>query len=183
MGRMQMTETVVNKRITLRDVDIQPMPASVPIFAIDEVGPGKYLSINFELTLENSELIDSNFGQIPVSFTVGDGNLLPGFEQAMFGMHAGESKEFLLPPVEAFGMVNEDNIQRFPCYQFPPDLTLSKGLMINFADKASNKQAGVIKHFDSTFVEVDFNHPLAGRSIRFKVFIHSVQVLPTSKAE
>jgi FKBP-type peptidyl-prolyl cis-trans isomerase SlpA len=86
----------------------------------------------------------------------------------------------LITPDVAFGAVNEDNIQRFPRYQFPPDLVLATGLVINFADSADTSQAGVVKQFDSTWVEVDFNHPLAGRSIRFKFHIHDVQISTTS---
>jgi FKBP-type peptidyl-prolyl cis-trans isomerase SlpA len=70
--------------------------------------------------------------------------------------------------------VNEDNVQRFPQYQFAPDLALGAGVMIEFADATGNKQAGVVRSIDKQWVEVDFNHPLAGRSIRFIVHVYDV---------
>jgi FKBP-type peptidyl-prolyl cis-trans isomerase SlpA len=101
--------------------------------------------------------------------------LLPGFERALFGLVAGERRDLTLAPADAFGAVNEDNQQRFPLYQFPPDLALGAGLMVEFADAAGNKQAGVVRKVDKQWVEVDFNHPLAGRRIIFDVSILKVQ--------
>lgn len=166
-----------SKLITVRNVAFdEPPSAPAPNYADDEIGPGKIVTLHFALLLENGEIIDSNFAGQPVSFTVGDGSLLAGFEQVLMGLQAGAKNEVLLAPDAAFGAVNEDNVQRFARYQFPPDLTLAAGLVINFADSAGNTQAGVVKNFDSAYVEVDFNHPLAGRSIRFKFHIHDVQI-------
>jgi FKBP-type peptidyl-prolyl cis-trans isomerase SlpA len=141
------------------------------------------VTLHFALMLENREHIDSNFDRDPVRFTMGDGSLLPGFEQVLLGLKKGDTNEVLLAPGAAFGVVNEDNIQRFPRYQFPPDLDLTPGLVINFADSAGNNQAGVVKLFDSSWVVVDFNHPLAGRTILFRFHIHDVQLLQTSAAQ
>jgi FKBP-type peptidyl-prolyl cis-trans isomerase SlpA len=124
------------------------------------------------LRLENGDDVDSNFDKAPVTFRIGDGNLLPGFEQALFGLVAGDRREFLLEPEQAFGTLNDDNVQRFPRYQFPPDV--ASGAMFEFADASGNKQAGVVRGIDKQWVEVDFNHPLAGRRIRFSVHVHAV---------
>lgn len=138
------------------------------------VAPGRQVTLHFALALPGGEEIDSNFSCAPVTCTMGDGNLLPGFEQVLFGMHAGQRGEFLLSPEQAFGAVNADNVQRFPRYRFPPELVLQPGLMIDFSDAAGNAQAGVVVAEDARYVDVDFNHPLAGRSIQFRVHIHDV---------
>lgn len=161
-------------RVTLRDVDIAPLPPIEPALPIGSIAPGRQVTLHFELRLESGELIDSNFARAPVTFTPGDGNLLPGFETVLFGLQAGDRREFVLAAEQAFGAVNEDNIQRFPRYRFPPDLDLAKGLMVDFNDAAGNNQAGMILHCDAKLVEVDFNHPLAGRAIRFAVHVHAV---------
>ncbi len=139
------------------------------------IGPGRRVTLHFELRLDSGEVVDSNFGLEPVTFTVGDGNLLPGFEQALFGLAADAQREFALEPELAFGAVNEDNVQSFPLYRFPPDLTLAPGVMVEFADAAGNTQAGVVRNAGKQKVEVDFNHPLAGRTIRFSVHVHKVE--------
>ena len=170
--------------IALRNLEVDGPVAEVePCYADDEIGPGKTVTLHFALTLENGEPVDSNFDKVPVCFNVGDGNLLPGFEQALMGLKAGDEDKVLLAPGSAFGAINEDNIQRFPRYQFPPDLALAAGLVINFADAAGNNQAGVVRQFDSAWVEVDFNHPLAGRSILFKFHIYDVQPLQMSDVQ
>lgn len=156
-------------RIAVRDLDANaPAPGTI--------GPGAQVTLHFSLALANGELVDSNFDRAPVTFRVGDGSLLPGFEQALFGLAAGARHEVTLEPADAFGPVNEDNVQRFPLYQFPPDLALSAGLLVDFADASGNSQAGVVRSVDKQYVEVDFNHPLAGRALRFTVHIHDVQV-------
>lgn len=160
------------RKIAVHDLERGPLPAP------GVIGPGARVTLHFALALVNGEAIDSNFDRAPVTFTVGDGSLLPGFEQAMFGLTAGERREFTLAPEQAFGIFNEDNVQRFPPYQFPPDLTLTPGLMVEFGDAAGNRQAGVIRGSDKQWVDVDFNHPLAGRTITFSVHIHEVEVKP-----
>ena len=190
-----------SSRIVVRDVGFEPAVVEPPAkYADDEIGPGKIVTLHFALMLEDSSentaednseenseenakgnaLIDSNFAKEPVRFTIGDGNLLPGFEHVLLGLKAGAADEVVLAPGDAFGLANDDNIQRFARYQFPPDLALAAGLVINFADSTGNNQAGVVKEFDSALVEVDFNHPLAGRNIRFKFHIHDVQLLQAS---
>jgi FKBP-type peptidyl-prolyl cis-trans isomerase SlpA len=170
-----MSDTPDKARIALRDVELAPLPPAATECAVDEIGPGRKVTLHFALLLDGGEEIDSNFGRAPVGFVVGDGSLLPGFEQVLFGLKAGARQEFLLAPEQAFGVFNEDNVQRFPLYQFPPDLSPCTGLMIDFADAAGNTQAGVVRGFDKQYVEVDFNHPLAGRSIRFSVHVHKVE--------
>jgi FKBP-type peptidyl-prolyl cis-trans isomerase SlpA len=159
-------------RIALRDLDGRTPAPGV-------IGPGSQVTLHFSLALaegnRDGELIDSNFGKAPVTFTIGDGNLLPGFEQALFGLVAGDRRDFTLEPADAFGPVNEDNVQRFPLYNFPPDLALDTGLMVEFDDAAGNRQAGVVRSVGKQWVEVDFNHPLAGRALRFSVHVHDVR--------
>lgn len=146
----------------------------------DEVSPGKRVTMYFSLALLHTDdasrerLIDSNFDKTPATFIMGDGNLLAGFERAILGLQAGDENTFNIACENAFGQFNEDNIQIYPRYQFSAELLLEKGLMINFADAAGNDQPGVVKAFDAENVTVDFNHPLAGKNIQFKVKIMTV---------
>lgn len=155
--------------------DLERGPAPMP----GVIAPGARVTLHFSLALSNGETVDSNFDKAPVTFTIGDGSMLPGFEEALCGLRAGERGEFTLAPERAFGAVNEDNVQRFPLYQFPPDLALSPGLMLEFGDAAGNMQAGMVRGSDKQWVDVDFNHPLAGRAIRFHVHVHDVQAKQT----
>jgi FKBP-type peptidyl-prolyl cis-trans isomerase SlpA len=147
---------------------------STQVYAHDEVGPQKLVSLHFSLALEEGEIIDSCFDSRPARFVVGDGKLLPGFETCLFGMKAGEEQEFTLTAEQAFGPRNPDNLQDYPRYRFPADLPLSRGLMLDFADQSGSSQAGIVDSFDSDNVRIDFNHPLAGRTVVFRARIIDV---------
>ncbi|MDO4896506.1 MAG: peptidylprolyl isomerase [Moraxella sp.] len=137
---------------------------------------GSTVSLHFEVSLPTGEVIDSTFGRDePVSLVIGDGSLLAGFENVLINLKAGDTRTAHLPPEDAFGLWNADNVQTFPKAKF----SLSEpnpvvGMMMEFADKGQNTLAGVICHVDDDEVKVDFNHPLAGQDVLFKVQIFKV---------
>ena len=139
------------------------------------VGPGTTVTLHFALRLPEGEPIDSNFEREPAVFTVGDGNLLPGFEKALFGLKAGDREILTLGPEDGFGQYNPSNQQELPRTQFDPGLELEEGLMLSFADAQKAELPGVVREFDDQRVLVDFNHPLAGREILFDVAILKVE--------
>lgn len=138
------------------------------------IGPGTQVTLHFALELEDGSVVDSNFDREPVTFVMGDGNLLPGFEEALLGLQAGDEKSFVIPPEKGFGPYNPENIQEFRRADFPADVELTEGLVLSFADAQSNELPGVVQEFDERTVTVDFNHPLAGRDIEFSVRIIDV---------
>lgn len=139
------------------------------------IGPGTKITLHFALQLDNGDMVDSNFERTPATFTVGDGNLLPGFEKALFGMLEGEHKTVVIKPEDGFGQRNPNNIQEIARSQFSPDLELSEGLMLSFADAQKTELPGVVQSYDDDVVVVDFNHPLAGRDILFEVAIIKIE--------
>ena len=141
------------------------------------VGPGTEITLHFSLELEDGSIIDSNFDGRPASFVFGDGSFLPGFEVLLEGLLPGEEQEFEVGPEQGFGQHNASNVQRIPRQQFDEDIVLEKGLMLSFADAAEAELPGIVVDFDEQDVVVDFNHPLSGRTITFKV--HILDVVPT----
>ena len=139
------------------------------------VSEGTRVFLNFSVSLEDGSEVDTNFGGDPVDFAIGDGSLLPGFERRIFGMLAGDRQMFEVPPEDAFGQPNENNVQRVPLEQFDEDIELEIGLVFSFADAAGGELPGMIISFDDEDVTIDFNHPLAGRTILFDVLIHRVE--------
>lgn len=139
------------------------------------IEPNMRITLNFSLALETGEEVDSNFGQEPVSFVMGDGSLLPGFERRLIGMRAGDEAEFRIPPDEGFGDPQEDNIQEIPRREFDADSPLEPGMLFSFADAAGGEVPGMIAAVDEESVTVDFNHPLSGRTIHFRVRIARVE--------
>ena len=139
------------------------------------VSEGTRVYLNFSVSLEDGSEVDSNFGGDPVDFVIGDGSLLPGFERLLFGMEGGERQMFTVMPENAFGQPNDNNLQFLPRDQFDDDVELEIGLVFSFADAGGGELPGMIIDFDESEVTVDFNHPLAGRTILFDVLVHRVE--------
>lgn len=139
------------------------------------IGPGTQVTLHFALKLPNGDLIDSTFDKGAAVFVVGDGQLLPGFEEQLLGLVVGEEKSFEIPPEKGFGQPNPNNRQIMSVDIFDPSMELSEGLMVSFADANKQELPGVIVAIDEGKVEVDFNHPLAGKHITFDVKILAVE--------
>lgn len=140
------------------------------------ISEGTRVTLNFALILEDGSEVDTNFDGAPASFSVGDGSLLPGFERALFGLKSGDQATLKIAPEDGFGQPNELNIQTIARDQFDADAELAAGMVFSFADAAGGEVPGVVREFDDNEVVVDFNHPLAGRTLSFKVAIHNVEV-------
>ncbi|MBU1460047.1 MAG: peptidylprolyl isomerase [Gammaproteobacteria bacterium] len=138
------------------------------------IGPDMQVTLHFSLSLGNGEQVDSTFDKQPATFKVGDGNLLPGFEQQLFGLKAGDKRTFQIAPEQGFGQHNPQNVQTMPRSQFE-GMELSEGLLVIFNDAAKTELPGVVKAFDDRQVTVDFNHPLAGKALTFDVEIFDVK--------
>lgn len=132
------------------------------------------VTLHFSLTFEDGSVVDSTFDREPATFAIGDGSLLDGFERKLFGMTAGEKNTFTVLPEDGFGQSNPNNVQRFSRGDFSADLELAEGLVISFADASQSELPGVVQSLQGDTVHIDFNHPLAGRTILFDVEILSV---------
>jgi FKBP-type peptidyl-prolyl cis-trans isomerase SlpA len=134
---------------------------------------GSKVELHFSVSIENGIEIDNTRGRDePVSLVIGDGNLLEGFEKALFGLRAGDRRTVHLPPEDAFGQWNPENIQIFDTVKFEQRPII--GHMIEFEDKAKASLFGVVKSVNEDTTEIDFNHPLAGKNITFEVEIFKV---------
>lgn len=137
------------------------------------IGEGTRVTLHFALSLESGEEIDTTRRGRPATFEVGDGNLLPGFEAALFGLTAGDALHITLPPEQAFGGHRRENVRHMDRERFR-DVDLEPGVVVSFA-AADGELPGVIHRVHDRTVEVDFNHPLAGRHIVFDVSILKVE--------
>lgn len=147
----------------------------------DSVEQGSQVTLHFSIALTDGHVVDSNFGAAPASFTVGDGNMLPGFESHLLGLRKGDEVDVVLKPGQAFGAVNEGNVHRLPRSRFNQFLDeeyeeLQAGTVVSFKDPGGFDLPGVVKEKSLAGVVVDFNHPLAGKDIVFKARI--VDIIP-----
>ena len=139
-----------------------------------QIQTGTSVTLHFSLSLENGHIIDSNFEGNPATFSVGDGNLLPGFESSLLGLEVGDEREFIISPENAFGQHNAQNVQAVDRGNFE-ESELEVGSILSFQN-GDGELPGVIIAFEEDEVMVDFNHPLSGKNIVFQVKI--VEITP-----
>ncbi len=142
-----------------------------------KIGEHTKITLHFSLCLDDGSIIDTTFDKKPASFEFGDGQLPEGFQSYLVGMCAGQQGEWLVPPEKAFGQPNPNNRQTIKRNAFPPDMELAEGLMVSFSDANNSEIPGVVKVIGDEQVEVDFNHPLAGQTLKFSVDIQHVEAL------
>ncbi|MBS99386.1 MAG: peptidylprolyl isomerase [Oceanospirillaceae bacterium] len=133
------------------------------------VGPGRTVTLHFAIKLQDGQIVDSNFEANPATFTFGDGNIPEGFEQAMLGLRAGEHAELTIAPERGFGQHNPSNVQVMARSEFK-DMDLEPGLVVSFQEPGG-EIPGIVTEFNDDKVSVDFNHPLAGKTLLFEVNI------------
>jgi FKBP-type peptidyl-prolyl cis-trans isomerase SlpA len=166
------------RKLRVTDESNNPSRATASNAKTDQntvVALGCKVDLHFALKLEEGAIIDSTFEKAPASLTLGDGNLPEHFEACLLGLTQGDHQTFVLTPEQAFGQHNPQNIQRVSRSQFDDSLELSEGLVVSFQDAAGKELPGVIVHVDDQDVRVDFNHPLAGKTLRFEVNILAVE--------
>jgi FKBP-type peptidyl-prolyl cis-trans isomerase SlyD len=164
---------------------------SVPVGAVAQTTPAapssgvtveKGSTVKLEYTLKDDAgiVLDSNKGQDPLTFTQGSAQLMPGLEQQIIGMHAGEEKKVVLKPEDAFGLTDPSAQAEVPKGMLPPEsLTVGTRLM---ARNASGEQRPVtIKEVKQETVILDLNHPLAGKTLVFELKVLGVE--PPKAAE
>ena len=143
---------------------------------IQRIAKNTEVTLHFTLKLPNGDVVDTTTGKAPATFKVGDGSLLPGFEQSLFGLKAGDQRTFEIEPERGFGPGSTQNIQTMSRDNFT-DMELEIGLLIIFKDAAGGEMPGVVKAIHDSIVEIDFNHPLAGKVITFEVEIIAVKAV------
>ena len=132
------------------------------------------VTLHFSLSTQNGVEVDSNFDKVPATFVVGDGSLLPGFEKVLLSLRTGDEKIFSISPREGFGEMNPDSIHVLERKQFGK-LELSEGLVVSFDGAGKLAMPGIVKKIDGENITVDFNHPLAGQTVIFRVKIVAVE--------
>ncbi|QSP96122.1 FKBP-type peptidyl-prolyl cis-trans isomerase [Marinobacter salinisoli] len=139
------------------------------------VDKGTRVKLHFSLRMDDGDVIDSTFDKEPATLEIGDGNLPESFESLLMNMTAGDHDTFEVPPEKAFGQRNPNNLQTFKRHEFSADMVLEPGVVISFADASQSELPGVVVRVEGDEVEVDFNHPLAGRTLTFEVEILDVE--------
>ena len=130
---------------------------------------GCKVKVHYTGPLEDGTVFDSSLEREPLAFTVGAGQMIPGFDQAVVGMAAGEEKTIVLPADMAYGEVREDLVLAVPKDQMPEDYTPTVGDQLAVTTSDGQPFPVTIKEIGEETVTLDGNHALAGKELTFNV--------------
>jgi FKBP-type peptidyl-prolyl cis-trans isomerase SlyD len=128
------------------------------------------VSMDYELTVDG-EMIDATDPGEPLEFIQGYENIIPGLEKAIDGMSVGETKEVLVKAAEAYGEYDPDGFMEVPKAEFPEEIPLEIGLEISVTNDEGEELSAFIEEISLETITLNFNHPLAGKDLQFKVEI------------
>ena len=140
------------------------------------VANGSNVKVHYVGTYRESgeEFDNSHTRGEPIEFTVGSGQMISGFETAVIGMTEGDTKEVTIEPTDAYGDYRGELVNNFPKTNFPEDFDFTVGGYVQANNTSGETLFGKIKSVADDQVEVDFNHPLAGETINFKIELVSI---------
>lgn len=135
-----------------------------------KVENGNNVKVHYVGTLNNGEEFDSSYKRNQtLDFTVGTGQMIKGFENAVIGMEVGEVKEVNLPPNESYGDIRQDAYIPVDKSNFPPDFEPTVGEMVQGTTQTGQPIQARIHEINGNEIVLDMNHPFAGKNLNFKI--------------
>jgi FKBP-type peptidyl-prolyl cis-trans isomerase SlyD len=133
-----------------------------------------YVAIDYCLTLESGEEINRSPAGNPWAFIAGTGQIIPGLENKLKGMAAGDDAKITVEPEDAYGQIREDLFQVIPRDQIPADMKIEPGMTFQ-AQRPHGLVTFSVKSVDDDTVTIDLNHPLSGKRLHFDVKVVEVR--------
>ncbi len=135
---------------------------------------GDTVTVHYKGTLDDGSVFDSSEGHDPLEFTVGSGQVIAGFEEAIVGMKPGEKKTVAIPAAKAYGPYNTDLVMTVPRAQVPPDLSPEVGMMLEVGGTNGEVIKVKVVEVNEEHVILDANPPLAGKDLNFSLELVSI---------
>jgi len=130
---------------------------------------GDTVKVHYTGRLDDDTVFDTSRGKSPLKFTIGEGNLIKGFEKGLIGMEVGEKKNLVIPPEEAYGQNDEKLTTKVSRSHLPDSVQPAIGMQLQVKQKDGSIFMVWITGMDEETVTLDANHPLAGKTLKFDV--------------
>lgn len=130
---------------------------------------GNAVKVHYTGRLNDGTVFDSSENRDPLQFTLGDGNMIKGFDAAVHGMQTGEEKSVTIPYLEAYGEKKDDMMMDIPKDQVPPHIQPEVGMELSLQNQAGQPVPVKVVHVDEEKITLDANHPLAGQDLIFDI--------------
>jgi len=135
---------------------------------------GDTVKIHYTGTLADGTTFDTSAGHDPLTFLIGGEQVIAGFEEAVLGMSAGESKTVTIPAEKAYGSYDEALVIQAPLAHIPPDMDPQVGQRLQMGGPGGELVQVVVSEVSSTHVTLDANPPLAGKDLTFQIELVSI---------
>lgn len=136
---------------------------------------GDKVKVHYHGKLTDGTTFDSSAGREPLSFELGSGMVIKGFDDGITGMSVGDKKTINIPFMDAYGPVEEERIVEFPKDQFPPELKPEVGMGLQMTDNMGNTIPVIVVEVTEESVMLDANHPLAGKDLIFEIELVDIE--------
>ena len=133
------------------------------------------VSMDYSLSLDDGEMVDSSEGRGPLEFVQGRGRIINGLEQALFGMELGETKTVVVTPGDGYGEHDSDLYETVPRSAFPDKVDLEEGMGFRMRGAAGKIVVAYVDAIAEDEVTLNLNHPLAGKTLHFDVKISGLR--------
>jgi len=138
------------------------------------VKEGDTITLHYKGSLDDGTVFDSSEGAAPLTFKVGDSQVIQGFDDGVRGMEAGERRQINIPAHQAYGEYYEQLVTVVPRNAFPPDVTPAIGLLFEMELPSGESMPVRIIDIEGDDVTLDANHLLAGEALHFDVQLVSI---------
>lgn len=128
---------------------------------------GDTVHVHYTGRLEDGTVFDSSKGKSPIEFVLGTGHVIPGFEKAVEGLSEGEQISATIPSEDAYGLRSEELVMNVPVENFPGESTPEVGQRFEMRTPDGQKVPVTVTETNDETVEIDANHPLAGKKLEF----------------
>ena len=135
---------------------------------------GNTIQVEYTGKLKDGSVFDTSEGREPLEFTMGEGQLIPGFENAVKDMDVDEEKTVTIKADEAYGQPKDEFIQEFPKDSLPEEIPAEEGQQLQLQDQNGRAIPATIIDVDDENITIDMNHPLAGKDLTFEIKVVSI---------
>lgn len=141
---------------------------------MQQVKNGDTVRVHYHGKLTDGSTFDTSDGREPLEFTVGNGQVIKGFDEALVDMQIGQKKTVQIPVDQAYGHRSEDMMMEYPKSEFPADMKPEVGMELQMSDNQGHVFPVVITEVSEETVLLDANHPLAGEDLIFDIELVSI---------
>jgi len=138
-----------------------------------KISNGKSVSIEYTMSFDESGPVETSKGSDPLAYIQGQDEILNGIEEALEGLEVGAEKTVVLGPDQAFGGVDTDAVVDVDVSSLPEDAR-QPGAVVETHDEQGGTMAGEVTDVSQGVATIDFNHPLAGKTLQFDIKVLSV---------